>query len=61
MPNFSSAFSLRQDGRIYHETHQVCLDVEGEKLVSRKCDGRETQKWRFSSYPEEGRTDTPVK
>lgn len=45
-----------QDGRIRHSLYEVCLDVEGESLVVRKCDGRQTQKWRFTSYPEEERT-----
>ena len=47
-----------QDGRIRHALYQVCLDVEGESLVVRKCDDRQTQKWRFSAYPEEARNKT---
>lgn len=46
-----------KDGRIRHTLHDVCLDVsEGSNLVVRKCDGRDTQKWRFSAYPEKERT-----
>ena len=46
-----------QDSRIRHTLHDVCLDVsEGSNLVVRKCDGRDTQKWRFSAYPEKERT-----
>lgn len=47
-----------RDGRIRHALYQVCLDVEGESLVVRKCDDRQTQKWRFSAYPEEARNKT---
>jgi len=46
-----------RDGRIRHSLHHVCLDVSGgSNLVLRKCDDSQTQKWRFTSYPESERT-----
>lgn len=45
-----------RDGKIRHVLHDVCLDIEGDGLVVRKCDSRQTQKWRFSAYPEEDRS-----
>lgn len=53
---FSVMCLLRQDGKIRHVLHDVCLDIEGDGLVVRKCDNRQTQKWRFSAYPEEDRS-----
>ena len=47
---------FRQDGKIRHVLHDVCLDIEGDGLVVRKCENRQTQKWRFSAYPEEDRS-----
>ena len=53
---FSVMCLFRQDGKIRHVLHDVCLDIEGDGLVVRKCDNRQTQKWRFSAYPEEDRS-----
>lgn len=53
---FSVVYLFRQDGKIRHVLHDVCLDIEGDGLVVRKCDSRQTQKWRFSAYPEEDRS-----
>ena len=53
---FSDMCLFRQDGKIRHVLHDVCLDIEGDGLVVRKCENRQTQKWRFSAYPEEDRS-----